>query len=168
MQGDVIVGGYFGGVIDFGGGPITAMGSNGFVAKLSSSSGAPIWSKGILGMGQKEVTSVATDSEGNVFISGAFSEGTLSLDGWLLELGATSEAAFAAKLDPAGKVLWLTRLEANATASSSQAIAADSEGGVLVVGYFNGTADFGGASGSVTSVGGTDIFLAKLSSQASF
>ena len=66
-----------------------------------------------------------------------------------------------AKLDPTGECLWQKIAGDWEHSQVALSIAADPAGLSLVTGYFSGTIDFG--CGAITSVGGNDVFVAKLS-----
>jgi hypothetical protein len=66
---------------------------------------------------------------------------------------------FVASYSSTGAFRWATPFGATG-ADEGLGVAADGSGSVAVTGYFNSTVSFGG--GSLTSAGGSDIFLLKL------
>ena len=98
------------------------------------------------------------DSTGNVLVTGSF-HGTVDFGGGLLPSGGGADV-FIAKLDAGGGHLW-SRRAGNAQDQNGTSIAADPSGNAFVAGDVFGTVDFGG--GPLTSAGGADVFLAKLS-----
>jgi hypothetical protein len=95
---NVVVGGYFGGIVDFGGGPVMATdGSDGFLVKFSPA-GAHIWSRLLPNDGYLYLMSVATDDLGNTFCAGGF-EGLLNLGGAGLQAAGGTDV-FVAKFEP--------------------------------------------------------------------
>jgi hypothetical protein len=157
-SGNVLVTGYFAGTMDLGGGPLTSAGNQDlFVAKLDPS-GAHVWSKHFGDTGIQQGQSIAVDASGNVLVTGHFA-GTMDLGGGPLTSTVGSLDLFVAKLDPSGAHVWSKRF-GDASDQVGQGIAADSAGNVLVTGFFNGAMDFG--FGVITSAGGNDIFVAKL------
>lgn len=90
--------------------------------------------------------SVAMDRNGNSFIG-----------------GSAAGAPFLCKLSPNKEAIWSLGL---ANAGSIQSVAVDAQGDVIFTGYFYATVNFGG--GSVSSVGGFDIFVVKYSSEGRF
>ncbi len=100
---------------------------------------------------------IAIDSEGNSYVTGHFVS--------IAFFGSTSltcngmEDIFIAKMDTNGNWLWAK--QAGGTNSDlGKSIALDSTGNSYVTGNFEGTATFG--STSLTSIGDTDIFVAKM------
>ncbi len=82
---NVVVTGYFFGTVDFGGGPLTSNGQNTFLAKYSAA-GAHQWSRGYAGTNFG--MDVATDSNGNVGVTGWF-QGTVDFgNGTLISAGS--------------------------------------------------------------------------------
>jgi hypothetical protein len=155
--GNVVVTGYFGGTVDFGGGPLTSPDNQDiFVAKLDPN-GNHVWSKGFGGGGAQSAYAMAIDSAGNVAITGVF-ELTMDLGGGPLT-SAGNVDIFVAKLDSSGNHVWSKRF-GDASVSVVSATAIDSAGNVVVAGGFGGTLDFG--NGPLVSAGGHDVFLAKL------
>jgi hypothetical protein len=71
--GNVVVSGYFAGTVDFGGGGLTALGTDVFTAKYSSL-GAHLWSKRFGGAGTQLGYGVAMSRGGNVTLTGPFSQ----------------------------------------------------------------------------------------------
>ena len=71
-QGNLAVAGYFDGTVDFGNGSgvLSALGSDGFVVKLSASSGTTMWSKRMGGTGTDFIHGVACDSASDVIVTG--------------------------------------------------------------------------------------------------
>ena len=115
------------------------------------------------------------DADGSVLVTGAFS-GALDFDpgagmtslASLAQAGATD--AFVARYSAAGALLWVSRFgESNSVserANSGTALALDPGFNVLVAGRFFGSPDFdpGPTSFRLTSIGGADAFLVKLTS----
>ena len=163
MSNNVVIGGRFKGSVNFGGAmltmPTTTFG--GFAAKLdaslthvfSTSFGATTFAQ--------EVTGVAADPSGNVFVGGSFS-GTLTAGPTTLTSAGLGDL-FVARLDPAGTAVWALRAGDATDQLGAVHLATDPTGNVLVAGTVQGSIDLGGG-GQLTSVGGNDIFLAKLDS----
>lgn len=101
--------------------------------------------------------SVALDGSGNVYLTGCF-EGAASFGPFTL----TSSGAdiFIAKLDPYGTWLWAVKAGGGGSLETATDIALDAAGNVFVTGYFESAATFG--SQTLTSLGSSDIFAAKL------
>jgi hypothetical protein len=124
-QGNVFISGYTNGAL---------AGSNkgyfdAWVAKYSPQ-GTLLWTKQ-LGTSTLDYSSgVATDSRGNVFISG-FTDGALKGE---YKGGGD---AWVAKYSPNGKLWWL-RQEGTRTYDSASNVATDNNGHVLVTGYTDG------------------------------
>lgn len=100
---------------------------------------------------------IALDSSGNTIVGGGF--------GGTLDLGCGPQKAeglldgYVAKLDAAGKCLWMKRV-GDAQLQTIESVAVDLAGDIAVAGEFSGTVDFG--AGALTSQGGIDLFVAKL------
>jgi hypothetical protein len=107
--------------------------------------------------GVQVVHALGVDGAGNTLIGGEFA-GTITLA--TPHTSAGLQDAFVAKLDTAGMPLW-SRSYGNSDIQSILGLAVDGNGDVWVTGYFRGTINFGG--GVLTSAGGADIFVAKLS-----
>jgi len=107
--------------------------------------------------------SIATDSQGNQYVTGRFL-GTATFGSHTLTASGYY-AAFAAKLDPDGNWLWAAKV-GGAIRSVGFGIAVDSAGNAYVTGRFSGTATFG--SHTLTAYGSSDIFVAKLNTSGSW
>jgi hypothetical protein len=107
--GSVVIVGTNQGTIDFGGGPISAVGVvGGWAAKLDPN-GAHVWSRGFNnvqptpnGVGAFAVTA---DSQGNTIVAGTF-QGVCDFGGGTLTAVAGGTDLFVAKYDPAGTHMW--------------------------------------------------------------
>jgi hypothetical protein len=153
--GNVIVTGVFYGTVDFGNGRVTSAGGGDmFVAKYSAA-GAAQWVKHFGDAADQFGTAVATDSSGNVYVTGYFF-GTVGFGG--SPLIADAYDIVLAKYTSGGAHLWSKRI-GGASYDMGQVIAVDAGKNVLVGGQFAATVDFGG--GPLTSAGGYDGFLAK-------
>jgi Beta-propeller repeat len=117
------------------------------------------WSKLFGDADTQAVHDVAVDAFGNVFAIG-YLMGSMNFGaGPLTSAGGFD--IFVAKLDAAGDAIWSKRF-GNAGYDVGNRIAVDSAGNVVVAGVFEGAVDFG--AGVLTSVGDSDIFVAKLDS----
>jgi hypothetical protein len=155
---NVIVVGYFAMTANFGTGPLTSAGGYDIFLAKYSPSGTPLWSKRFGTTANDSVYGVGVDSGGNIFLTGCAPGAVDFGNGPVAGLGA----AFLAKFSPAGTALWSKHIGG----IIGRALAVDSTGNVVVTGGFSGTTDFGG--GTVSSTGGSDIFLAKYSPQGTY
>jgi hypothetical protein len=156
-SGNVFLTGYFGGTVDFGGGPLVSAGSDDiFIAKLDAS-GKHLWSRRFGAAGNHQGQSVAVDGLGNVIVAGRF-DGAVDFGGGAL-VSAGGFDLFVAKLDGAGNHRW-SRSFGDAAYQFDASVAVDTAGSVIVAGDFLGSIDLGG--GKFVSAGGNDVFVAKL------
>lgn len=103
--------------------------------------------------------SVATDESGNVIIAGFF-RGTVNFGGSnLISVGGID--IFVAKFNGAGVHQWSQRF-GDASDQRAFSVATGLDASLFVTGYFSGTVNFGGSD--LTSVGSSDIFVVKLTS----
>jgi len=131
-----------------------------FVAKLSSS-GAHLWSTYLGGSGHDSGGSIAVDALGGIYVTGkTYSAGWTN--GGLDTTYNGSIDAFVANLSSSGTHLWSTYLGGSEYDCGTD-IAVDASSGVYVTGSTNSS---GWTSGGfdTTYNGGTDAFVAKLSS----
>jgi gliding motility-associated-like protein len=168
--------GSFSGTADFDPGAgvfnMTSAGSSDiFVLKLSSA-GTFIWAKRMGSTLLDRAIAIALDATGSAHITGSFN-GTVDFDPGagvanLTSAGATD--AFIQKLDNAGNYLWARRVGGTSALDTGNGIALDGDNNVLITGRFDGTVDFdpGAAVNNLTSVGGGDAFVLKLTSAGNF
>ncbi len=155
--GNVVLGGYFFGAVDLGGGLLTsAGGADVFVAKLDPA-GNHVSSKRFGDTSNQLGQSVAVDTAGHVVITGGF-DGTVDFGGGALT-SAGDQDVFVAKFDPAANLVWSQRF-GGGNSQHGLSLATDAAANVVMAGYFYGSVDFGG--GALTSQGGYDVFVAKL------
>lgn len=138
----------------------TLTGSGGtsiFLAKYDPF-GACLWSRVDGGPGDDVARGIATDAQGNTFITGSYS--TLAQFG-TVTLGAQGDAdVFVAKYGPDGDFLWVAH-GGGPFDEQGTAVATDAEGNVFVCGRYRSTCTFGAFTiGTVNS--NFDAFLAKL------
>jgi hypothetical protein len=103
---------------------------------------------------------IAVDSAGNIIVVGTY-DGQIDF-GNQLQTSAGGKDIFVAKLSPDGEFLW-SRSVGDGGNQFATGVAVDSTDSVIVLGHFEGNADFGG--GPVASDGLHDIVVAKLSSE---
>jgi sugar lactone lactonase YvrE/subtilisin-like proprotein convertase family protein len=161
-SGNLYVTGFFSGKGTFGSTNLTSAGGNDvFITKLDPT-GQFLWATRFGGFSDDEGARLAVDNSGNVFFTGYFS-GTVPLGSFVLQ-SRGGQDAFVAKLSSAGTILWATDLGGYGT-DRGMDVKTDPFGNAYVTGQFSGTASFGPYS--LTSKGGTDIFVAELNSGGS-
>jgi Beta-propeller repeat len=160
----VLVTGYFSGTLDFGGGPLLATGTGDIFAAKLDASGNHVWSKRFGGGTDQHGSDIAVDSLGNAVLTGYFFGGAVDFGGGPLT-NAGSADAFLAKLDASGGHVWSKHFGDSGTQVGTS-VAVAGTGNVVVTGYFNNTADFGG--GPLVSSGGADLFVAKLDASGNY
>lgn len=159
--GEMVVAGHFVGSVDLGSGLLTSAGSgDGFVAKYSAA-GVPLWSKRFGSSTDDRARAVGVDRSGNVYVTGLF-RGTVDFGGGGVPAAPFAANAFLAKYSPSGAHLWSKRLSSAAGLDEATALAVDGGDNVVVAGILYQTSDFGG--GPLTTAGGGDVFLVRLSS----
>lgn len=107
---------------------------------------------------------LATDAYGNLALTGTFSN-EVNFGGGTLSAGYFKDV-YVVKFDHAGNHIWSYQFGDTAQDQGGQSVAIDPWGGVVLAGDFRGSIDFGG--GSMTSAGGQDIFLVKLSKDGAY
>lgn len=132
-----------------------------YVCKLNTDLGF-VWARQFGGLDDALGISIAVDSAGSVYTTGAF-KGTFDFDpgvGTANLVGSTSldGSAFVSKLDSSGDYVWATRVDGT---SMSYGIAVDASGNVYSTGFFTGTVDFRPAGSALPhiSLGGFDAFV---------
>lgn len=130
-----------------------------FVAKYSPS-GELLWVKQITGPDTESAFDIATDVNGNSYVTGMFDQ-TASFDGQSIS-SAGDYDGFVAKYDPSGNILWAEGF-GGVGAENGAGVAIDGNGDIVVSGSFTLTASFGNIM--LTSQGQSDIFLARYDQQ---
>ena len=118
--------------------------------------GGLLWTKAIDGTALVYAPGLATDPFSDIVLAGYFT-GKVDFGG-----GEDStigyNAGFVVKYDPGGVYRW-SHAFVGTGACEVTTVAADTDGSVVVAGFFQGTVDFGG--GTVTSAGEGDAFLVR-------
>ena len=160
--GDIVLGGYAAGTIDFGGNPLTATGAScsTAVAKLNGTTGAHLWSK-LFDHGTTSDCSrhrVAVDPGDNVLVSVTSNfDQSIQVD---FGGGVRTGNFFVLKFSSAGSHLW-SRGWGNPRGIND--LATDAAGNVLITGLMSKPLDFD--TGILTPFDGFDGFIAKLDPQ---
>lgn len=135
-----------------------------FIQKTDAS-GQFLWARSFGGANFDYGTGVATDAQGNVYVTGVFQDSP-DFDpgaGTAILTSNGAEDIFVVKLDASGHFIW-ARSFGSPVYDESQAIGVDDAGNVYITGYFNETADFDPGPGTfeLTSAGFNDNFVVKL------
>jgi hypothetical protein len=158
--GNVLVTGYFQNTVNFGGAAFTSAGSRTFVAKYSPT-GAPS-GRGGSGLGDRHGNAVAVDGSGTHRRRGL--QGTVDLAAGISSAGGYD--IFVAKYSGVdGSHIWSKRF-GSASDDVAFSVALDRTGNIVVAGSFQNSVDFGG--GSLSSAGGTDVFVAGYSGSGGY
>ncbi|WP_438014178.1 hypothetical protein WMF18_25040 [Sorangium sp. So ce315] len=157
-SGNVIIAGYYGVSVNFGGSTLTTSAfTAGFVASFSSA-GIHLWSKSIDSL---DIFGVAVDSSDNVIITGVMYDDTDFGGGTVTNSSSLGSSMFVAKFDSSGTHLWSSSFGGGAYAAG-QEIAVDSSDNVLVIGRYYDDLTIGSDSNSIS--GGCGGVLAKFNS----
>jgi hypothetical protein len=169
LSGNICVTGIFTGTVDFDPGDQVAnltffADLDVFISKFDSS-GNYRWAKSVGDTAQDVGQGISFDSSGNIYSFGRFNK---SVDfnpggqGGLLTADGNNTDMFISKFDPAGTFLWSKRI--GGTGADGAAFNAfDSDGNIVVAGYFNGTVDFdpGERVETLTAIVSSEMFIAK-------
>lgn len=146
--------------INLGGNALTGFGTYDIVVAKYASDGTHAWSKRLGGGSSDYSAGIASDSAGNVLLSGHSFSSPLDLGGGpLAALGDYD--LLVAKFSPDGTHVWSKRF-GGASADYAGGVVSDSSGNVLVTGWaFSVTIDLGG--GPLGRIGSYDLIVAKYS-----
>ncbi len=162
---NAVVGGLFHGTLDFGSGPMVSVptgdnGADGFVAKIDPT-GSVLWALDVGGPGDDQVTSVAVDASGDVFVTGTYAH-AVAFD------PAMGPGMFVAKLDAStGIVVWGHAYPAPTIVPGGIAVGGTTPH-VAVAGYFSGMFPVPGAPPPLMAKGATDGFVLDLTAAGAF
>lgn len=176
----LVVAGHVFETVDLGGGPLVPTDERELFVLRLDANGQHRWSRSIDGVEERgdcedeewaDISDLAVDSADAVVITGLY-QGTATLGGDTFTSGLgfgiepcvgyrALRSGFVAKLDSDGMHLWSQGFSTGFdNRSSAYTVAFDTEDYVLLSGWFDGTATFGGQS--VTAPGGSSHFLISL------
>ncbi|MDZ4823456.1 MAG: gliding motility-associated C-terminal domain-containing protein [Flavobacteriales bacterium] len=164
-EGNYIICGYFTGTSSIGSTTLYTQGQSDILIAKYNSSGILLWAETAGGVAGDHATAIATDDDGNIYVTGYFTAQS-AFGNFELTATSSSREVFVTKLDADGNFQWVTRLGGHLE-DESTAIEMDNAGNVLVTGFFRGIGDFGTENLSSTINTETeehsrDIFLSKL------
>jgi len=177
-SGNVYIAGFFQETVDFGldFGTTDIKGSDGFgdifVTKISPN-GIYRWTRRMGGIEDDIGRSIATDSLGNVYLTGDF-EDTVDFG---LDFGTTDIKTatgkcydiFVTKINPNGTYGW-TKIMGGTDCDEGSDIATDSWGNIYLTGSFSGAVDFGSGFGTtdIKTSRGKAVFVTKINANATY
>jgi uncharacterized protein (AIM24 family) len=150
-------------------------GADAFVAKYGPY-GNTVWAAQIAGTSTDYGNAVATDSSGNVFVTGYYSAALTLYNSSGVSNASLAftggQDAFLAKYSSTGTVVWAAQIAGTTTSTDvGRAVATDPSGNVFVTGNYSAALTLYNSSGvsnaSLAFTGGSDTFLAKYSSTGS-
>jgi hypothetical protein len=160
---NIYITGSYGGTKSFGSTTLTSAGeSDVFIAKLDPS-GNFIWAKSAGGANGDYANKIATDGNGNLFITGSFYSPSLVLDSYTLthHTGSPGPDFFVAKYDDSGNLAWAKGTGGNRD-DIGYGVAADASGNSYVTGEFaSDSIKFGTITLYTTAAGAHNMFLTK-------
>ena len=136
-----------------------------FIAKYDTN-GNLLWAKSAGGTAADVSNSVATDTNGNVFITGYFHSPAITFGSTTLtNTTALYEDVFIVKYDTSGNMIWAKSSGSSSSSSPSdrgQSVATDTSGNVFMTGYFEGASiTFGTTTLTNTYADFGDVFIVK-------
>ncbi|MBI1182999.1 PKD domain-containing protein [bacterium] len=148
--------GSFSGTIKFG--PYSLKSSNNDVYVVKASNAGKIrWARQLGGSGYDVSYRVAVDDSFNVYVTGSFSSNYGDGKDTVSSVG--SYDGFLTKLNADGKTQWSV-IASGSSIQYGKAVAVDGEGKIYWLGEYTGNSTIAGKS--VSGIGSTDLFLAKL------
>ena len=160
---NTIITGYFQETASFGNINLTSAGMKDIFVAKSDNQGNFLWAVSAGGNSEDEGLGVATDAQGNVYVTGFFFQ-SASFGNTTLNASGSYDI-FVAKYDANGTLQW-ARNDGGTSLDRGYAIAADAAGNSYVTGYFSSTATIGDST--FTSAGQDEIFIAKFDPNGAF
>jgi hypothetical protein len=105
-----------------------------YIIKFNTS-GTAQWGKKIDGTGSDYGNGVAVDTSGNVYVTGYYDTGAITVDGVTLDAPA-GNAAYIIKFNTSGTAQWGKKIDGPGN-DNGQGVAVDTSGNVYVTGYYN-------------------------------
>ncbi|MFO0760678.1 MAG: hypothetical protein U0359_29640 [Byssovorax sp.] len=135
---------------------MTAVGSDDLYAAAFGNTGATLWAKSYGDASQfQQFNGTAIDVQGNPVMTGWLT-GNANFGGGTRS--GNNVDILVVKLDKNGNHLW-SKVYGNGSVEGGHSVAVDANGNVIVVGFLNGSVDFGGGP---VGPAGSSIFLLKL------
>jgi hypothetical protein len=153
-SGNVYSTGFFTGTVTFGGDLFLGQGGNDIVVQKHSSAGSLLWTQMAGGPSNDTGSAIAVDASGNAIVAGGFG-GTTTWGVALSSNGGTD--VLLAKYNTSGTLQWASGY-GSVNGDQGYGVAVDAAGDIVMTGYFQGSADFGGGA---LSNQGSDVFLAR-------
>lgn len=165
--GNAIVTGYFYGTHKLGAYTISSPSYREiFIAKYDAS-GNVVWAKQAGSNRDDESRAIATDADGNIYITGYFGSsysydpaGAVTFGNITVTSTNENRDIFIAKYSPDGEIVWAKRAGGTGN-DEGAAITADARGNLYTTGYFQNTADFGSETIRKDGGIGTGAFIVK-------
>lgn len=129
------------------------------------------WAKSMGGTSSDYGKSITTDASNNVYTAGYFTS-TVDFDPGAGTNNVTSAGntdIFIQKLDASGNFVWVKTIGVG-NADQAHSITLDASGNIYVTGQYQGSVDFdpGVGTTTLTSTGGTNVFVLKLDASGNF
>ena len=164
--GYVVVGTFDGSVTVDGSTTYTSLGGTDALVVAFTSAGAVSWSRRLGSVGNETATGVKVTRTGAVLVSGTFTN-TVSFGGAVSLTATGTSDGFAARFESSGTASWARAFGSVGASNAALAIDAFDDETVLVAGSFAGTLTTLGAAYNLGSVGNSDAFIARLSTDGS-
>lgn len=173
-SGNLHIGGYFYGTVDFdpgvGTANLVATSGDGFIAKYDAS-GNYVYAKKFTSTSYTVLEGLVVDASANVIVSGRLN-GSADFDpgaGIVNITSAGGDDIFIAKYNNLGNYVFAKRVGSTSN-DYSLAVAVDASGNLAITGGFVGTVDFdpGAVTVNLTSSGGNDIYIAKYDASGNY
>ena len=173
-SGNIYVTGIFQGTSDLDPGAaqfnVTGQGfTDAYIMKLSAA-GDFIWAKTLGGNNQEGFGDIKVDSNGNIYVAAYSNSITLNIATQPATAFTTNGSydSLLLKLDSSGNPLWVRQLGGTGSDFAVRLII-DNAGKIVVTGQFTEVMNFGPlGSTTITSAGGSDIFIARFSTDGEF
>lgn len=167
-SGDVVVGGYFSGTVNFGDGNVVSAGDkDAFIAKYAAGTGALVW-KTTFGAGNDDVVNgiSVNGATGHVAVTGTFN-GSIDLGGGVMSSGTQADETFVGRFDSNGDHDWSKIFVAQSSfgplVSIGRAVATvGGSGDVVLLGSFTGEIDLGGGVRTAADDITHDVYVVRL------
>ena len=160
--GNIYMTGLFYSKIGFGGITLNTAGTmDVYLVKLTSA-GTQVWIKNFGDASAQRAYGIASDTAGNIAITGMY-QGSINFGGATFTSTGLNDT-FVAKFNSAGTHLW-SKGTGDSMDQAGYAVTVDEVGNTYATGYYFGSMNFGStAATQLTSLGGSDGYLAKFDS----